>query len=149
MKIVSRKSSFFALGILAIAATLCLYACSRQVGRANYQFTLKIHGPNNDKYLQLKIPQTDFDTLLDKVKQNRKGGDYDIGFVCKDGENEAHPYNPHDPHFHPVCRTDRVTKSDAADRSADGASAANDPNVTYHLSSNDPDDIKSVLAAFQ
>jgi hypothetical protein len=46
-------------------------------------------------------------------------------------------------------RTVKVTKSKAADNIAAGESAANDPNITYRVTSPDPRDITKVLGALQ
>ena len=74
------------------------------------------------------------------------GGQYHIRFLAKEGATPIDPYHPGD---HASIKTDKVTMSELAKNASAGESAANDPNVTVRISSNDATDIKAVLDTFK
>jgi len=147
MKTLSGKISFVALAIVAIVAVLSLRAfamASRHAVRSGYRFYLEIGEPG--KYVPLTTTQDKFDRALCHLeKHGQPPGKHDIEFLSTASAKPIHPYVP--------CRvsikTDKVTKSEVADRTVGDASAANDPNVVNHLHSNDAADIKAVLDCFQ
>jgi hypothetical protein len=157
MQTIFGKTNFVALAILSVIAIVGLSACGvRQHKQATEEcpipgskFCLTIHGPGTQKYHPLTAIQLNkFDNALRPLLSNQ----YNIEYLSSSPSATPQPhYTPH-PHLQESrasIQTDKVTKSGVADSSAGGVSVANDPNVTYRVSSNEPQDIKNVLAAFQ
>ena len=146
MKTVSGTFTAVVLAIVAIVAVLTFRAFATATPAqtsAHQKFTLKIGGPTKDDYVDLKS-QDAFDTALKTLGDH--GGQYQIRFLAKEG---ATPIDPYHPGAHASIKTDKVTMSDLAKNAPAGESAANDPNVTVRVSSNDPTDIKNVLDTFK
>ena len=142
MKTVSGTFTAVVLAIVAIVADLTFRAFATATPAktsAHQKFTLKIGGPTKDDYVDLKS-QDAFDTALKTLGDH--GGQYQIRFLAKEGATPIDPYHPGD---HASIKTDKVTMSELAKNAPAGESAANDPNVTVRVSSNDPGDIKAVL----
>ncbi len=146
MKTVSGTFTAVVLAIVAIVAVLTFRAFATATPAqtsAHQKFTLKIGGPTKDDYVDLKS-QDAFDTALKTLGDH--GGQYQIRFLAKEG---ATPIDPYHPGAQASIKTDKVTMSDLAKNAPAGESAANDPNVTVRVSSNDPTDIKNVLDTFK
>jgi len=146
MKTVSGTFTAVVLAIVAIVAVLTFRAFATATPAqtsAHQKFTLKIGGPTKDDYVDLKS-QDAFDTALKTLGDH--GGQYQIRFLAKEG---ATPIDPYHPGAHASIKTDKVTMSDLAKNAPAGESAANDPNVTVRISSNDATDIKAVLDTFK
>ena len=146
MKTVSGTFTAVVLAIVAIVAVLTFRAFATATPAqtsAHQKFTLKIGGPTKDDYVDLKS-QDAFDTALKTLGDH--GGQYQIRFLAKEGATPIDPYHPGD---HASIKTDKVTMSDLAKNAPAGESAANDPNVTVRISSNDATDIKAVLDTFK
>jgi hypothetical protein len=99
------------------------------------KFELKIGGPNKDDYVD--VPSED--KFKNALKALGSSAQYCIRFKDKDG-NITDPYPP------VSIKTDKITTSAIAKKGPAGDSAANDPNVTYRVQSNDPADIKNILS---
>ena len=106
-------------------------------------FTLKIHGPDGDNFYQ----HPNFAQFNRKACDLRKHGDSDLRYKADPHANEV-DYDPCYPPATPTIKTDKVTKSEAANGAAGGGSIANDPNVTIRVMSNSKDDVKAVLDTF-
>ena len=109
--------------------------------RDDWTFKLMIKKTPHQEWAAVKQPEFD-DALCDLDKSvpnnpNGKKGTYDISFKATADPSET----PHE-HYHPTCR------SGAAEKSAAGASAANDPNATQHIRVQRAQDLEAVLAAF-
>jgi uncharacterized protein YxeA len=137
MKTLSGTFTFVVLVVIAIVAVFTFYAFAQPEHVAAKKFFLKI-GRSAEDYVDLRDKKA-FDTALNALKDH--GGQYEIRFKPDRG-------NVID-HYHPVSiKTDKVTTSEVAQSARAGESAANDPNVTNHLSADSATDIKSVLDAF-
>jgi hypothetical protein len=105
----------------------------------------QLGGPGPNNYAQLKKSQTDFDNAL--IALENKGGQYCIRFLS--GAASAKPEEAYNPHHHLASiKTDKVTKSEVAKTTATDASAANDPNAVYRVTSDYQADIDAVLSCF-
>lgn len=103
----------------------------------------------DDTFVKLKDPNQDpavkggLNDQLDALYSG--GGQYKICF--KDKDNKIHDCH----HAHGSLsgsvniKTDRITTSEVARRAQVQGSAANDPNVTWRISSNSPADVANVL----
>ena len=146
MKTVSGTFTAVVLAIVAIVAVLTFRAFATATPAqtsAHQKFTLKIGGPTQEDYVDLKS-QDVFDTALKTLGDH--GGQYHIRFLAKEG---ATPVDPYYPGGHASIKTDKVTMSDLAKNAPAGESATNDPNVTVRVSANDATDIKNILDTFK
>ena len=102
---------------------------------------LEIGGPGPDDFVALKNPDAkDFNRALKNLK-----GQYKIRFKPDQGHAKD-CYHPDDSlGGHANIRTDKITTSEVAGRAQVQEPAANDPNVTYRVTSNDPADIMNIL----
>jgi hypothetical protein len=139
MKTLSGTFTFVVLAVVAIVAVFTFHAFAQPKHVAAKKFFLKI-GRTAEDYVDLK-EKDQFDKALKALADH--GGQYDIYFMEKEGAQPTHPYHPH-----VTIKTDKVTTSEVAQSASAGESAANDPNVTNHLSADSATDIKSVLDAF-
>jgi hypothetical protein len=125
--------------------------CQEITNPRNEKFVLEIGGPGNSKYVEFQTPhdanQRHFNDVLNAI-ETKKRGQYCIRFLG-DGPNAQpeDPYNPH--HTHATIKTDKVTISEVAKNGPVGESAANDPNVTYRVQSNNADDIQQILGTLK
>jgi hypothetical protein len=144
MKTLSGTFTFVVLALVAMIAVVSFRAFAQpaQPVADKKKFTLKIGGPTKEDYVEV-TDQNDFDKALNDVKNH--GGQYKIRF--KDDHGKV--FDPYDPNHHASIKTDKVTTSEVARSAPAGESAANDPNVTYHLSSDSTKDIKNVLDTFR
>ena len=143
MKTLSRTFVFVVLAVIVIGAVLTFRAFAQpQQASADKKFFLKVGGPTKEDYVEV-TDQNAFDRALNDVKNH--GGQYTIRF--KDDHGKV--FDPYDPNHHVSIKTDKVTASEVAQSAPAGESAANDPNVTNHLSSDSATDIKSVLDTFK
>jgi hypothetical protein len=143
MKTLSRTFAILLLAIIAIATFVsCLSSFT-----TNYKYVRTIGNPN-------AVPPV--------YRGFKKGDDNDSDFrraliALKKGEGDCqitilHP-GPHQTPIPGYCehlnavklKTDRVIKSKTANNPAAGESAANDPNVTWRVMSNNLDDINNVM----
>jgi hypothetical protein len=152
MKTLSRTGPFIVLPFIAIVATLAFRAFSAATPTPMptcppaFPYPMKIvkeiGGPGPNNYAELKKTQTDFDNALNTLEKN--GGQYCIRFLPS-GPHPT-PEEPYKPHHHLASiKTDKVTKSEVARTTATDASAANDPNAVYRITSNSATDIQNVL----
>jgi hypothetical protein len=138
MKTLSRTFVFVVLAVIAIVAVLSFRAFAQPQASADKKFVLNI-GRTTEDYVDLRDKNA-FDRALNDLKNH--GGQYEIRFKPDHG-------NVID-HYQPVSiKTDKVTTSEVAQNAPAGESAANDPNVTNHLSADSATDIKSVLDTFK
>ena len=100
----------------------------------------EIGGPGSNNYAELKKTQKQFNDALTTLEKN--GGQYCIRFLSS--APYARPEEPYKPHLASI-KTDKATKSQAARTTATDASAANDPNAVYRITSNSATDIQNVL----
>jgi len=157
MKTISGKTNFVALAIVAGIAVVGWIAfaiashkeITTECPQPGSTFCLTIRGPGTDQYYPLTAIQlTKFNDALKPLPTNQ----YDITYLSSSPGATPQPHYTPPPNLNePSARiqTDKVTKSDVADSSAAGASAANDPNVTYRVSSNKAAEVTKVLDAFQ
>jgi hypothetical protein len=151
MKAVSGTFAFrlAVLTVIAIVATLTFRAfasgpCPPAFSNPK-KIVKEIGGPGPDKYADLKNPDgVDFDKALNTLAKN--GGQYCIRFLSNPGAKPEEPYKPH--HLASI-KTDRVKKSAAANLAATDASAANDPNAVYRVTSDSQRDIDAVMATLK
>jgi hypothetical protein len=139
MKTLSARFTFVILS--GIALVTLLSCCDQKLATdQDYSFRLKV-GKTKDDFVDLR-PRDGQDALdaalrpLD-TKQYKIRLKSNIGDIIED-------YHPHD---QASMKTDKVMKSEAANSGTRSESAANDPNITYHVYSNNLDDIRAVVAA--
>jgi hypothetical protein len=143
------SSKLIFLTAMAIVTTLAFRAFSAAPCPPAFSHPKKIvkqiGGPGPDKYAEFKNPDgVDFDKALNTLAKN--GGQYCIRFLGKPGAKPEEPYKPH--HLASI-KTDQVTKSAAANIAATDASAANDPNAVYRITSDSQTDIDAVMATLK
>src|SRR6266705_1261412 len=153
MKTLSRTGPFIVLPFIAIVATLAFRAFSAATPTpmptctpafpCPMKIVREIGGPGPNKYAELKNPNgVDFDKALNNLETN--GGQYCIRFLPS-GPHPT-PEEPYKPHHHLASiKTDKATTSEVARTTATDASAANDPNAVYRITSNSATDIQNVL----
>ena len=149
MKTLSKTGAFIVLAVIAIVATGAFRAFSAAPCPPAFtnpkKIVKQIGGPSPDKYAELKNPDgVDFDKALNTLEKN--GGQYCIRFLSKPAAKPEEPYKPH--HFASI-KTDKVTKAEVANTTATDASAANDPNVVYRITSDSQADIDAVMSCFK
>jgi hypothetical protein len=140
MKTLYGTVGFVVLAVIAIVAVLTIRVFAFATPRpalADQKFTLKI-GRTPDDYADVKS-QADFDKALKALRDH--GGRDEINFQPNHGP-VIHHYHPH---HRAGIKTDKVTTSEAAKNAPAGESAANDPNVTYRVTANNPTDVQNVL----
>jgi hypothetical protein len=142
MRTLSGKFAFVVLAVIVIVAVVSSCRTLPFVQK----FDLQIGTRTDDKTEYVEwTSKGAFDRALEQVCQH--GGTYDLYVLKEYGQKEIHPYNPCS---RPVSiKTDRVTKSKVADGAAAGEPAANDPNVTYRVTSADLGAIKAVVNALE
>lgn len=136
------------LTVIAIVATFTFHAFAAAPCPPAFSHPKKIvkqiGGPGPDKYAEFKNPDgVDFDKALNTLAKN--GGQYCIRFLSKPGAKPEEPYKPH--HLASI-KTDKVIKSEVANAATD-ASAANDPNAVYRITSDSQTDIDAVMATLK
>jgi hypothetical protein len=142
MKTLSGRFAFklALLTAIAIVAALAFRAFATATPTptpAQQKFTLYI-----GEYAGVPDAEQDaFKKALEKLKKN--GGQCELTFLRKEGEQPIKGYCDN-----LSLKTDKVTKSELASSAAAGESAANDPNLTYRVSSNDATDFKDVVKMF-
>jgi hypothetical protein len=142
------KTFYAALGIVAIAAVAAIFIFSRPPCPPCHPggplaFTLCIKGRGNDQFFQ--HPHFgDFNTKACDLKN--AGGDVKLRYKANSTATEV-DYDPCSPPA--AIETAKVTKTEGADSAAAGASAANDPSVTYHVRTNDLQKLNAVLDTFK
>lgn len=140
MKTLSRTFLFVVLAVIAIVAVLTfrVVAQSPQPAAAK-KFTLNI-GRTTTDYVDVTSKEA-------FIKALTPFGDdqFEINFLDHPGA----PVEHYPPRPKISIKTDKVTRSELAQRAPAGESAANDPSVTTHLSSDSATDIKSVLDTFK
>jgi hypothetical protein len=157
MKTLSRIFAFklILLTAVAIVATIAFRAFSAATPTPTpcapafttpKKIVKQIGGPGPNNYAELKKSQTDFDNAL--IALENKGGQYCIRFLSSAAS--AKPEEAYNPHHHLASiKTDKVTKSEVvANTTATDASAANDPNAVYRVTSDYQADIDAVLSCF-
>ena len=103
-------------------------------------FCIEIGDKTTNKYVPLKDPSPEGQKTLHGKLNNAKahGGDYQIMYLdCPEPQCTPVPI---------TLKTVRVIKSELASNRGRDSSAANDPNVTWHVSSQDPKDIADIAA---
>jgi hypothetical protein len=157
MKTISGKTNFVALvivaGIALVGWIAFAIASHREITTECPQpgptFCLTIRGPGTDQFYPLtSIQLKNFNDALKPLSPNQ----YDITYLSSASGATPQPHYTPPPNLNePSARiqTDKVIKFDLADSSAAGASAANDPNVTYRVSSSKAAEVTRVLDAFQ
>jgi len=140
MKTLSRTFVFVVLAVIAIVAVLTFRAVAQSPQpAAAKKFTLNI-GRTTTDYVDVTSKEA-------FIKALTPFGDdqYEINFLDHPGA----PVEHYPPRPKISIKTDKVTRSELAQRAPAGESAANDPSVTTHLSSDSATDIKSVLDTFK
>jgi hypothetical protein len=139
MKTLSGTVGFVVLAVIAIVALLGLRAFatgSTKTAFVDKKFRLKI-GLNKDDYAEVTDDNA-FKAALARFPKDQ----YDIRFKPDHG--------PVIDHYQPVSiKTDKVTTSEVAKSAPAGEAAANDPHYTQRVTSDNPTDIKAVLATFK
>jgi hypothetical protein len=137
-------SGTFAIVVLAVLVTVAVVSCTFQLV-PNQKFLLYI----GTKPILVGKPtyvywttEEEFDDALKQVCQH--GGTYKIRKLKAEGEE---PYDAKS--CKEILKTDKVTKSKAADGAAVGESAGNDPNVTHKIAATKKEDITKILSALE
>jgi hypothetical protein len=131
------SGTFALIGSAVVIMTVFGCAIEQRTGQL---VDVKIGDPNTPTYVPVKHGMIgQLQRALANIK--RRHGICDITFLDHDGGT------PH-PHYCeeiPVSlKTDRVIKREVASNNARDISAANDPNVMYHIAST-PSDVAAVL----
>jgi len=135
MKTLSGTFTFVVLAVVAIVVVITFRAFAQPP--AGKKFVLNI-GRSAQDYVD--VDKNKFDNALKKLESH--GGQYEIAFKHDDGHVT-------DPYHALNIKIDKVTTSKVAQNAPAGESAANDPNATYHVKSNNLAEIKAVLEAFK
>lgn len=142
MKTLSRTFAFILLAIVAIVAFMScvtrfgIYKYERRIGDPN------AHPPVYRGFKKGDDNDSDFRRALIALKQNEGACEITI---LHPGPHQT-PIPGYCEHLNAVkLKTDRVIKSKTANNPAAGESAANDPNVTWRVMSNNLDDINNVM----
>jgi hypothetical protein len=142
MKTLSRTFAFILLAIVAIVALMScatrfgIYKYERQIGDPN------AHPPVYRGFKKGDDNDSDFRRALIALKQNEGACEITI---LHPGPHQT-PIPGYCEHLNAVkIKTDRVIKSKTANNPAAGESAANDPNVTWRVMSNNLDDVNNVM----
>ena len=135
MKTLSGTFTFVVLAVVAIVVVITFRAFAQPP--AGKKFVLNI-GRSAQDYVD--VDKNKFDNALKKLESH--GGQYEIAFKHDDGHVT-------DPYHALNIKIDKVTTSKVAQNAPAGESAANDPNVTHHLSSDSATDLKDVLDTFK
>ncbi len=138
MKTLSGTFTFVVLAVVAIVVVITFRAFAQppQPG-AGKKFALNV-GRTTDDYVD--VDKDAFDKALKDLSDH--GGNYQIKFKDSSGKVT-------DPYKVSNIKTDKITTSALAQNASARESAANDPNVTHHLSSDIAPDIKKVLDTFK
>jgi hypothetical protein len=142
--IMKTRSGTFAFVVLAVIVIVAVVSSCRTLPFVQ-KFDLQIGTMTDDKteYVAWTKRQA-FDDALDKVCLH-PGGTYDLYVLVEERADVIHPYRPCP---HPVSiKTDRVTKSKVAGGAAVGEPAANDPNVTYRITTANLEALRAVVTA--
>ena len=152
MKTLFRKFGFALLALIAIIVVLAIRGFAQPPATPtpcpnvqDMNLVLQIGGPGPNNFVKLKDPdpKKGFDQALNDVTGH--GGQYKIGFQPNQGHAKD-CYHPGDHLGGPVnIKTDKTITSEVAKRAQVEEGAANDPNVTYRVTSNKTQDIINVL----
>ena len=140
MKAASGTFAFIGSAVIAMIVFGC---CIQQPTGQLFELTIGDPNAKPPRYVELKHGLDDepaFRAALARIKAH--GGICQIEFLRHDGEQLDEHYCDKIP---ARLKTDRVIKSAAAKHAARDGSAANDPQVTYHVASSYPTDISAVL----
>jgi hypothetical protein len=161
MKTILGRFRFIVFGVIVVAAVVscCNYAfvVPGTIVRDTRSFAFVDIGTKqrgNVRYAEWKDEVT-FENALKHVRSHMdKGASYCLCVIRNTGDEPQFydSYNKCPPRYDcpPAdIRTVKVTKSKVADGTAAGGSTANDPNITYRITSPDPRDISEVLAALK
>jgi hypothetical protein len=144
-------SGTFAFVALTVIASVTLPSCCRkrvsEGVHTDKKFHLEFGGPTKDDFVD--VTQPDFDQAVKALADPGPGhgGKYKIRYK---GNNNVidDPYDPGHPHAQLNVKTDKVITSELAQNARAGQSAADDPNATYRVYSNNKTDIENVLKTF-
>ena len=152
MKTISRRFRFVAFGVIVIVAVVsCCPFLPIVPNMALYSVEIgnQQKGP---KYVEWK-DQGKFDEALAQVRRNPNGKICICVLKSSKDEPYQHKLSNDCPRnykcYSENIRTVKVTKSKAANNTANGQSAANDPNVMHKIQSPDPGDISAVLKTLE
>jgi hypothetical protein len=140
MKTLSGIVGFVVVVVIGIVGSLA-FRGAFAMGSAKQAFAAQKFALEMGRYVEVEQP--DFDNALKKLAGN--GGQYDIEYLKEEGA----PLKHYRAGRHVSIKTDKVTKSELASSAAAGESAANDPNVTYRVTSNEATDFKDVVKTFK
>lgn len=144
MKHLSEILAFIGLTVLGVLIAGCFVKKPLTLSQ-DVLFCIEIGDKTTNKYVKLKdVSASGQRTLHDKLNNAKlHGGQCDITYLDKDG-------NTPDPNYCKeravTLKTDRVIKSELASNRGRDSSAANDPNLMYRVSSQDPKDIADIAA---
>ena len=144
MKPLSVILAFIGLTVLGVLIAGCFVKKPAAALSKDVLFCIEIGGKTT--YVPLKDSSDNGKKILhgklDNAKKN--GGACDITYL------DNKPNSTPEPKFCEeravTLKTDRVIKSELASNRGRDSSAANDPNVTWHVSSQDPKDIADIAA---
>jgi hypothetical protein len=148
MKTLFRKFGFALLALIAIIVVLAIRGFAQPTATPtpcpevqDMKLVLRIGGPGPDDFVALKNADAkDFNKALNDLR-----GQYKIRFKPNQG-NAKDCYHPGDHPGGPASiKTDKITTSEVARRAQGEEGAANDPYVTYRVTSNYTQDIINVL----
>ena len=150
MSIMKTLSGTFAFVALTVIATVTLPSCCRKPVservHTDKKFYLEFGGPTKDDFVD--VTQPDFDDAVKALADPGPGhgGKFRIRYKGNNGALDD-PYHPGHPHQLNV-KTDKVITSELAQNAPAGESAADDPNATYRVYSNNKADVDNVLKTF-
>ena len=140
MKAPFGTSAFIGSAVIVLTIFGC---CIQQPTGQLFELTIGDPNAKPPRYVELKHGLDDepaFRAALSRIKAH--GGFCQIEFLRHDGEQPDEHYCDKIP---ARLKTDRIIKSAAAKHTARDSSAANDPQVTYHVASSYSTDISAVL----
>jgi hypothetical protein len=137
------RLSFAAVAAALLVTDLCFAACSQktqnQLGTKNddKKFCLKIGHPKRSIYADVRN-QDDFNKALSGLS---KEAEYNITYVCKEGDPVQNNYVP--ANATPCPKGTESSQSGGTRRTAAG-----DPNATQKIRSPNPQELAAVLTTF-
>jgi hypothetical protein len=142
MKTLSGTLAFVVLAVIAIVTILSCQTLHYANRRPEHIIGNPDVSPRQYRELKKPLPQgeDDFRAALKTLKKN--GGDCQIYFLRKYGADEVFNYCDD---IHVSLKTDKITRSEAANRVGADESTANDPHATYRIASPSQPDIDAVL----
>ena len=144
MKTLYGTFGFVVLAVIVIVAGLAIRAfafATPPPARADYTFVLRI-GKTDTDWVEIS-DKAAFDRALRPLKPDQ----YHIHFLPKEGATPIPDYHP--PAARVSVKTDKITTSQMAQSAQAGESAANDPNATHRVASNNPTEVQAVLATLR